>query len=191
MIKFTFDKKDKVFSDGRFCSNGYWLCDLTKIPLGELLMENIEIVCGEGNQLKLIENDPINQRNFTSIVPESGEYEMRNSGFIFENQGSKYRLFINVEQGLMTFVNEAYIKIFSDTKTESITTNGQGQMLQFRDKEEQFVFGIMPVNLESELDSIFDLISRAKLNKIWEISNELENYVDENIDNNDRENSEE
>lgn len=184
MIKFKFDKNDKVFSDGRFCSNGNWICDLEKIPLGELLMENIDIVCGQGNQLKLIENDPINQRDFTTIIPEFGENEMRNSGFLFEGSNGKYRLFINIEKGLMSFVNESYIKIFSDVKTESITTNGQGKMLQFRDKEEEFVFGIMPVNLESELDGIFDLISRAKLNKIWEITNSLEEYIepDENND---------
>ena len=189
MIKFTFDKQDKIFSDGRFCSNGYWICDLEKIPLGELLMDNIDIVCGKGNQMRLIDNNPIQQRDFSSIIPETGAYEMRNSGFIFENptNKAKYRLFMNVEKGLMSFVNESYIKIFNDVKTESITTNGQGEMLQFRDKEEEFVFGIMPMNLETEVDGIFDLISRARINKMWEISKELENCIDEVNENNEDE----
>ena len=106
---------------------------------------------------------------------------MRNSGFIFENPSNKtkYRLFMNAERGLMSFVNENYIKIFNDVKTESITTNGQGEMLQFRDKEEEFVFGIMPVNLEAEVDGIFDLISRARLNRMWEIANTLEECIEE------------
>ena len=181
MIKFTFDKNDKVFSDGRFCSNGHWICDLKKIPLGELIMDNIDIVCGTGNQMKLIDNNPIQQRDFSEIIPEAGAYEMRNSGFIFENPSNKtkYRLFMNAERGLMSFVNENYIKIFNDVKTESITTNGQGEMLQFRDKEEEFVFGIMPVNLEAEVDGIFDLISRARLNRMWEIANTLEECIEE------------
>lgn len=184
MIKFTFDKNDKVFSDGRFCSNGHWICDLNKIPLGELLMGNIDIVCGTGNQMKLIDNNPIQQRNFSTVIPEFGAYEMRNSGFIFENPTNKgkYRLFMNIEQGLICFVNEAYIKIFNDVKTESITTNGQGQMLQFRDKEEEFVFGVMPVNLEAEVDSIFELISRQRLKHMWDISNELNNCIEEDAE---------
>lgn len=181
MIKFTFDKNDKVFSDGRFCSNGHWICDLQKIPLGELLMDNIDIVCGTGNQMKLIDNNPIQQRDFTNVIPEVGVYEMRNSGFIFENPVNKckYRLFMNVEQGLLSFVNENYIKIFNDVKTESITVNGQGEMLQFRDKGEEFVFGIMPMNLEAEVDSIFELISKARVKHMWEISNTLNDCIDE------------
>lgn len=180
MIKFTFDKNDKVFSDGKFCSNGYWICDLTKIPLGELLMDNIDIVCGAGNQMKLIDNNPIQQRDFSKVIPLEGIHEMRNSGFIFENPTNKvkYRLFINVDQGLLSFVNENYIKIFKDVKTESVTTNGQGKMLQFRDKEEEFVFGIMPMNLEEEVDAIFQLISRVKINRMWDISKNLEDCID-------------
>lgn len=106
---------------------------------------------------------------------------MRNSGFIFENPVNKckYRLFMNVEQGLLSFVNENYIKIFNDVKTESITVNGQGEMLQFRDKEEEFVFGIMPMNLEAEVDSIFELISKARVKHMWEISNTLNDCIDE------------
>lgn len=174
MIKFTFDKNDQIFSDSRYCSNGNWICDLKKIPLGELLMDNIDIVCGQGNQMRLIDNNPIKQRNFSEVIPEYGEYEMRNSGFIFENPTNKvkYRLFMNAEKGLLSFINENYIKVFKDVKTESISTNGQGQMLQFRDEEEEFVFGIMPVDLESEVDKIFDLIQKAR-NRMWVISKTL------------------
>lgn len=51
-------------------------------------------------------------------------------------------------------------------------------MLQFRDKEEEFVFGIMPMNLEEEVDAIFQLISRAKINRMWDISKNLEDCID-------------
>lgn len=55
--------------------------------------------------MKLIDNNPIQQRDFSKVIPLEGIHEMRNSGFIFENPTNKvkYRLFINVEQQLFVF----------------------------------------------------------------------------------------
>ncbi|MGN0193001.1 MAG: hypothetical protein ACI4CY_05710 [Candidatus Gastranaerophilaceae bacterium] len=159
MLKIAY--KGTMMSDGRFCSNGDWICDLDKIPLGELLKANIDIVCGKGNQLKLINDKPINRRDFSNVIPFEAEYKMMKTPIVLDiSKKGKYRLYQNRENALLAFVNEGYEKIFSDVDIARVATEGQNKLICFYNSDDEFVYGIMPMDAKETLTAFADLIIR-------------------------------
>lgn len=168
MIKLKIKQDERYMSDGQCLSSGNWLVNLDKIPLGELLKEKMDIICGSGKQLSLFEDTEMINRDFSKLIPSEWQYELTYSEIIFDAVPlkEKYRLYADTSNGVFAWINDEYLKIFSDVKTvEKIVTKGQDQPVQFLDADNELIFLIMPCVSDGKLQELSELYSRYKCNK--------------------------
>ena len=152
MIKLKTSKEDRIMSDGRYFSNGIWICDTTKIPYGELLQEKVDIF-DNGKQLDFLSEIDTNSRDFSSLIPKhQGTFDLVDSGVIVDTNRGKYRLYTDNDT-ICAFVLDSAIKCFDDVKIHHVSTNDNNRLVEFYNKDDEFVFGVMPANIVGDFEN--------------------------------------
>ena len=162
MIKLKTEKNDRLTSDGQYLTNGCWIADLDKLPLGELFKDKLDIICGGSNQLSLDLDEPKEAtRDYSSLIPTERNYELIENGIVYKhNNGATYKLFLHQESGVMAWINQKYLGLFDDVKVTAAHTKGHMNIVEFVDEEDEFVFGVCPFNFEEQSNFLYEVFKK-------------------------------
>lgn len=146
-------KNTNLLADGQYLSNGDWIVDLDKIPLGGLLKEKMDIVRQDDKpQLQLF---PEEKRDFSKIIPRSFDHSLHLTPLKYRS----WTCLISKDANIVAWLESSYLKLFSDIDYETIYCNGNNQMVCFVDVEGDFLFGIMPITFQDNFE-YFEFLSR-------------------------------